>query len=87
MALMATCVERMQPSVDVKTVMSQLMERLSKYSASSPEVIANVGQREQNFHSRVMLGVSHYRTPHLPTRAFYLRNSLFLMMVRDITCQ
>lgn len=30
-----TCI---QPVVDIKTVMSQLMERLSKYAAASPEV-------------------------------------------------
>jgi hypothetical protein len=34
----------MQPSVDVKTVMSQLMERLSKYAAASPEVMINIFQ-------------------------------------------
>jgi hypothetical protein len=28
----------MQPTVDIKTVMSQLMERLSKYVAASPDV-------------------------------------------------
>ena len=28
----------LQPSVDIKTVLSQLMDRLSNYAASSPEV-------------------------------------------------
>lgn len=28
----------MQPTVDVKTIMSQLMDRLSNYANSSPEV-------------------------------------------------
>ncbi|PWZ57139.1 Vacuolar protein sorting-associated protein 35B [Zea mays] len=30
---------QLQPSVDIKTVLSQLMDRLSNYAASSPEVI------------------------------------------------
>ena len=44
MALTTVSVICMQPSVDVKTVMSQLMERLSKYAAASPEVMINVIQ-------------------------------------------
>eukprot|EP00246_Nothoceros_aenigmaticus_P001401 TRINITY_DN11916_c0_g1_i2.p1 TRINITY_DN11916_c0_g1~~TRINITY_DN11916_c0_g1_i2.p1 ORF type:complete len:792 (-),score=165.96 TRINITY_DN11916_c0_g1_i2:126-2501(-) len=36
--LLGAC-PQLQPSVDIKTVMSQLMERLSNYAASSPEVL------------------------------------------------
>lgn len=35
-----------QPTVDIKTVMSQLMERLSKYAAASPEVLPEFLQVE-----------------------------------------
>jgi hypothetical protein len=31
----------MQPTVDVKTIMAQFMERLSNYAASSAQVILN----------------------------------------------
>ncbi|KAK3007321.1 hypothetical protein RJ639_016737, partial [Escallonia herrerae] len=36
--LLGAC-PQLQPTVDVKTVLSQLMERLSNYAASSPEVL------------------------------------------------
>lgn len=36
----------MQPSVDIKTVLSQLMERLSNYAASSIEVLPEFLQVE-----------------------------------------
>lgn len=35
-----------QPSVDIKTVLSQLMERLSNYAASSAEVLPEFLQVE-----------------------------------------
>lgn len=37
---------RTQPTVDIKTVMSQLMERLSRYAAASPEVLPEFLQVE-----------------------------------------
>ncbi|KAG0562429.1 hypothetical protein KC19_9G145400 [Ceratodon purpureus] len=43
--LLSAC-PQLQPSVDVKTVMSQLMERLSKYAAASPEVLPDFHQVE-----------------------------------------
>ncbi|CAK9862592.1 unnamed protein product [Sphagnum jensenii] len=36
--LLGAC-PQLQPTVDIKTVMSQLMERLSKYAAASPDVL------------------------------------------------
>jgi vacuolar protein sorting-associated protein 35 len=38
--LLGAC-PQLQPTVDIKTVMSQLMERLSKYAAASPDVSLN----------------------------------------------
>ncbi|KAH7286873.1 hypothetical protein KP509_32G026000 [Ceratopteris richardii] len=43
--LLGAC-SQLQPSVDVKTVMSQLMDRLSVYAASAPEVLAEFSQVE-----------------------------------------
>ncbi|KAG2545165.1 hypothetical protein PVAP13_9KG412647 [Panicum virgatum] len=37
---------QLQPSVDIKTVLSQLMDRLSNYAASSPEVLSEFLQVE-----------------------------------------
>jgi len=79
MALTVTCVVRLQPSVDVKTVMSQLMERLSKYAASSPEVIANLGQLKQSFRASVIIGASSLQNPALFQRSIlFAKQSVFL---------
>ncbi|OAE27629.1 hypothetical protein AXG93_2520s1260 [Marchantia polymorpha subsp. ruderalis] len=43
--LLGAC-PQLQPNVDIKTVMSQLMERLSNYAASSPEVLPEFLQVE-----------------------------------------
>ncbi|KAK3007707.1 hypothetical protein RJ639_015052 [Escallonia herrerae] len=43
--LLGAC-PQLQPTVDVKTVLSQLMERLSNYAASSPEVLPEFLQVE-----------------------------------------
>jgi vacuolar protein sorting-associated protein 35 len=43
--LLSAC-PQLQPTVDIKTVMSQLMERLSKYAATSPEVLPEFLQVE-----------------------------------------
>ncbi|GAB2287640.1 Vacuolar protein sorting-associated protein 35B [Dionaea muscipula] len=43
--LLAACTQ-LQPTVDIKTVLSQLMERLSNYAASSPEVLPEFLQVE-----------------------------------------
>ncbi|KAG0590319.1 hypothetical protein KC19_1G089500 [Ceratodon purpureus] len=43
--LLSAC-PQLQPTVDIKTVMSQLMERLSKYAAASPEVLPEFLQVE-----------------------------------------
>ncbi|CAM6128426.1 unnamed protein product [Calypogeia fissa] len=43
--LLGAC-PQLQPTVDIKTVMSQLMERLSNYAASSPEVLPEFLQVE-----------------------------------------
>ncbi|KAI5064024.1 hypothetical protein GOP47_0020694 [Adiantum capillus-veneris] len=43
--LLGACAQ-LQPTVDVKTVMSQLMERLSNYAASTPQVLADFLQVE-----------------------------------------
>ncbi|THG20746.1 hypothetical protein TEA_003820 [Camellia sinensis var. sinensis] len=44
-ALLGAC-PQLQPAVDVKTVLSRLMERLSNYAASSPEVLPEFLQVE-----------------------------------------
>ncbi|XP_052203382.1 vacuolar protein sorting-associated protein 35B-like isoform X2 [Diospyros lotus] len=44
-ALLGAC-PQLQPNVDIKTVLSQLMERLSNYAASSPEVLPEFLQVE-----------------------------------------
>ncbi|XP_028102500.1 vacuolar protein sorting-associated protein 35B-like isoform X3 [Camellia sinensis] len=43
--LLAAC-PQLQPSVDIKTVLSRLMERLSNYAASSPEMLPEFLQVE-----------------------------------------
>lgn len=43
--LLGAC-PQLQPTVDIKTVLSQLMERLSSYAASSPEVLPEFLQVE-----------------------------------------
>ncbi|KAI3723897.1 hypothetical protein L2E82_35659 [Cichorium intybus] len=43
--LLGAC-PQLQPTVDIKTVLSQLMERLSSYAASSPEVLPKFLQVE-----------------------------------------
>ncbi|KAA8537501.1 hypothetical protein F0562_027109 [Nyssa sinensis] len=43
--LLGAC-PQLQPTVDIKTVLSQLMERLSNYAASSPEVLPEFLQVE-----------------------------------------
>ncbi|GAB4852552.1 Vacuolar protein sorting-associated protein 35B [Ancistrocladus abbreviatus] len=43
--LLAAC-PQLQPTVDIKTVLSQLMERLSNYAAASPEVLPEFLQVE-----------------------------------------
>ncbi|MCO5594828.1 hypothetical protein L7F22_048862 [Adiantum nelumboides] len=43
--LLGACAQ-LQPAVDVRTVMSQLMERLSNYAASTPQVLAEFLQVE-----------------------------------------
>lgn len=40
------CICASQPSVDIKTVLSRLMERLSNYAASSTEVLPEFLQVE-----------------------------------------
>ncbi|KAF5955892.1 hypothetical protein HYC85_008748 [Camellia sinensis] len=44
-ALLSAC-PQLQPAVDIKTVLSRLMERLSNYAASSPEVLPEFLQVE-----------------------------------------
>ncbi|CAL5383437.1 unnamed protein product [Camellia sinensis] len=44
-ALLGAC-PQLQPAVDIKTVLSRLMERLSNYAASSPEVLPEFLQVE-----------------------------------------
>lgn len=53
-----------QPSVDIKTVLSQLMERLSNYAASSTEVLPEFLQVEafsklSNAIGKVIVAYSH----------------------------
>ncbi|KAH7286517.1 hypothetical protein KP509_32G010800 [Ceratopteris richardii] len=43
--LLGAC-PQLQPTVDVKTILSQLMERLSNYAASTPQVLADFLQVE-----------------------------------------
>ncbi|KAG2545157.1 hypothetical protein PVAP13_9KG412647 [Panicum virgatum] len=49
---------QLQPSVDIKTVLSQLMDRLSNYAASSPEVLSEFLQVEAFAKFTVTLYVS-----------------------------
>lgn len=64
----------LQPSVDIKTVLSQLMERLSNYAASSAEVLPEFLQVEafskfSNAISKVNLGYCHANSNnYLPLR-------------------
>jgi hypothetical protein len=73
--LLYSCVS--QPSVDIKTVLSQLMERLSNYAASSTEVLPEFLQVEafsklSNAIGKVNVAYSHLTFERLNLLIEYL---------------